>query len=216
MDRSTRIARSAKQVRLKDDDYVAAERSLKWLIAENAAMARSQDPKSNEKLQALVVKHPIDTESAVACLGFLTGLLPTAAIFLKIAFEGNLASLELGFFILGAFSIAATSAAGYFSGKMAGKILANLEKKSWPIMLFALPWVGIVWGLLSGAIGGVVLFGIGAIFAGAIGAVVAPVVLTAFGIFHRLLKTGDVIETARFLPVAFGITLTVASLILGL
>lgn len=201
-------------------DVELSQRRLEILLAENAYFADSKHKETIliQEVEASVSRHPISTESAVAGLGLLTGLIPTTAILIRILIGEGLpdepAALAIG--LLFGVAIAATSAAGYYSGKVVGRILSELENKPWPLMMLALPFVGIIWGLLSGTLGGIVIFGIGAIFGGSIGALIAPAVLTFFGLFHRILKTGDVIERSRFLPIAFGITLTIAAFILGL
>ena len=105
---------------------------------------------------------------------------------------------------------------GYFSGKFIGKTVGELEKASWMKMLFVLPFIGIVWGILAGGAGGIIVFIVGALFGASLGAMVGSVALPIFTIFHRLLKKGDVIDGKLFFPIAFGITLIICAFILGL
>lgn len=83
-------------------------------------------------------------------------------------------------------------------------------------MLLALPFVGILWGILAGGAGGIIIFVVGAVFGAMLGAAVGSVALPVFAIFHRLLKTGEFIDRRQFLPLAFGITLIISAFILGL
>jgi len=198
-----------------------ALRRLELLLVENAAFEKKDSGsfQIGSKSQAVTTPGAVSTETAVAQLGLLTGAIPTSAIFIKLLFDGPgnadpAGAVALTLIIL--ISIAATSAAGYFSGKLTGRILSDLEQKPWPLMILALPFVGTTWGLISGAAGGFILLGIGSIFGGAIGAVVGAIVLTAFGLLHRAVKKGDEIERSQYIPIAIGITSVVAAFILGL
>ena len=83
-------------------------------------------------------------------------------------------------------------------------------------MLLTLPFIGMLWGIMAGGAGGVFIFIVGA-FAGAFfAAIIGSLAIPAFTIFHRLLKQGEMIEQNDFLPLAFGISLTISALILGL
>jgi hypothetical protein len=92
----------------------------------------------------------------------------------------------------------------------------NIEARSWSVMLLLAPLIGLTWGIISGGAGGVIIFVIGALFGAILGGAVGMVALPAFAVFHRLLKRGDMIERRHFLPLAFGITFTICSFILGL
>lgn len=105
---------------------------------------------------------------------------------------------------------------GYYSGRLIGQIVSQIEKLNWTSMLLIAPFIGILWGVMTGAAGGVFIFVIGAFFGAAIASLVGAVALPAFTIFHRFLKKGDVIERDQFLPIAMGITLLISALILGL
>ena len=191
---------------------------LEMLLAENAKFAELESRSSSIDFaqQEALIKNPVDTEMALAILGLLTGSIPTTAIFFKIISDINDIEAAGVLAILLLVSVAVTAAAGFYSGKLVGRILSDLEKKPWIVMLAALPFIGAVWGLLSGAAGGFILFGFGALLGGSIGSLVGAAVLFAFGILHRVLKKGDSIERGQFLPVALGITAAIAAFILGL
>ena len=204
---STTPVKSSKEL----DDLATAR--LEFLVAENSKLETAL--RNDDEGMAASLSNPISTKDAVAQLGLLTGVIPTSAIFAKMAASGS-GDMPLVVVILLMLSVVATATAGFYSGKAAGLALEELEKRSWPLMAVALPFAGAVWGLLSGAAGGFLLFGIGAVFGGAIGGLVGAGVFTLFGILHRLTKEGDAIERNRFLPIAFGLTSIVAALILGL
>jgi hypothetical protein len=71
------------------------------------------------------------------------------------------------------------------------------------------------WSLVTGGLGGALFFGVGAAF----GFVCAlPVALAAFPVFaflHRLISRGGMIEARHAWPLAFGIPLTIAAMIMS-
>lgn len=83
-------------------------------------------------------------------------------------------------------------------------------------MVLALPFIGLLWGGVAGAAGGIVVFIFGAFFGAILGGMVGSVALPLFTIFHRLLKKGESIERKHFLPLAFGITFIICGFIFGL
>lgn len=91
-----------------------------------------------------------------------------------------------------------------------------MENRSWNFMLSALPFIGILWGIITGGTGGIFIFLIGAVAGAVIAAMVGGIAVPAFAIFHRLLKKGEMIERNQFLPLALGITFIISAFILGL
>jgi uncharacterized membrane protein YedE/YeeE len=82
-------------------------------------------------------------------------------------------------------------------------------------MLLTVPFFGLIWGFFTGTTGGLLFFGIGAI-GGMIWAIpVGMVAFPLFAIFHRLLQCNRLIERGLYLPIAFGIILTIAAFILS-
>jgi hypothetical protein len=121
-----------------------------------------------------------------------------------------------GIFLLLFFVNLICAVVGSKSGKSIGRMVRKAETLPWTTMLLLLPFIGALWGIITGGIGGLLIFGIGAIFGGIIAAMVGMVALPAFTIFHRLLKKGEMIERNQFLPIAFGITFIISAFILGL
>ncbi|HEX8247249.1 MAG TPA: hypothetical protein VF599_03615, partial [Pyrinomonadaceae bacterium] len=97
-----------------------------------------------------------------------------------------------------------------------GKIVVELEKSSWTTMLLAMPFIGVLWGIITGAAGGIFIFVIGAFVGALVAAAVGSVALPAFAVLHRWLKRGDSIEEKHFFPIALGISCIITALILGL
>lgn len=205
-------------LRYDRDDELARQR-LDALLAVNAATAREKSlfRSEQEKTEAALIKNPLSTIQTFAWFGLLLGTFPPAAIFTRLLIESRgLNDGDLWFIGVIAIVNVICAVVGYFSGKLIGKIVGELEKTSWLSMIFVLPLVGILWGILAGGAGGVIILIIGAFFGAFLGSAVGSVALPAFTIFHRLLKKGDMIDRRHFLPIAFGVTFIICAFILGL
>lgn len=200
-------------------DAEFAQQRLDALLAANDETAREKSlfRSEREKTEAALMENPLSAESAYAFFGLLLGTFPPLAMFIRFFAEKGILRVE-DFWIVGVLAIINLIAAtvGYFSGKLVGRIVRELEKSSWSYMLFSLPFIGILWGILAGGAGGVIVFVVGAFFGAALGAAVGAVALPAFTIFHRLLKRGDQLDRRHFLPLAFGIAFIISAFVLGL
>lgn len=187
------------------------------MLEANAAIARetAQYRSERERLEAEMMAHPINTEKAFAYLGIMLGVFPPIALFIR-AITGEI-DPKTELWIIGILSIVIllASIVGYFAGMLVGRIVSRIEARSWSVQLLATPFLGLLWGLVAGGAGGVIIFIIGAIFGAIIGAAVGAVALPAFAALHRLLKRGELIERRHFFPLAFGVTITICSFILG-
>ncbi len=202
-----------------ESDAELTQKRLDWLLAANAANAseKSLFHTEREKTEAVLMENPLSVEQTFAYFGLLLGTFPPMAIFIRFFAEKGIFRSE-DFWILGVLAIInlITATVGCFSGRVVGKIVGELERMSWSYMLFSLPFIGILWGILAGGAGGVIIFVIGAIFGAALGGAVGMAALPALAVFHRLLKRGDKFDRRHFLPIAFGIVFVVSAFILGL
>jgi hypothetical protein len=201
------------------DNGELAQKRLDVLLAVNADIAREKSlfHTERERNEAALMTYPLSYEKTFALFGLLLGIFPPTAIFIKFLSEKGVLRGE-DFWVLGvaAIIILISATVGYFSGRLVGKIVGELEKFSWTLMLIALPFIGILWGALAGGAGGVIIFVFGAIFGAILGAMVGGVALPIFAVVHRLMKKGDLIDRKHFLPLAFGITFIISAFILGL
>ena len=171
-----------------------------------------------ERREAERMRHPVSTEKAFAFFGLMLGSLPPAAIFFRILADKGLPNLLDDLWIVPMLLITNVTAAivGYFTGMKVATTVRYLHRLSLHRSMLLLPLIGILWGMAAGGAGGLFLFLIGALFGAVIGGTVGAVALPAFAVLHRSLKRGDVIELRQFLPLSFGITLTICAFILGL
>lgn len=169
-----------------------------------------------ERLDAAIMSAPIPMETAYSRFGLLLGLFPTTAIFFQVFGDIGVLGNSPIFLFLFLMAIAGTAAAGFFTGKLAARAARKAFDQRLTVSLSVIPLIGLVWGLVSGALGGTFIFGIGAFFGLIVGAVIGAAVVPVFAILHQLIRRGDLIEQKHFLPIAFGLSLAVSAFILGL
>lgn len=202
-----------------DSDRIVEDR-LNTLLAVNSEIRRENSLYRSEveRREAERMRHPVSTEKAFAYFGLMLGSLPPAAIFFRILADKGLPNLLDDLWIVPMLLITNVTAAivGYFTGMKVATTVRYLHGLSLHRSMLLLPLIGILWGMAAGGAGGLFLFLIGALFGAVIGGTVGAVALPAFAVFHRSLKRGDVIELQQFLPLSFGITLTICAFILGL
>lgn len=165
-----------------------------------------------EKLEAELMKNPLSLEKTFSYFGLMLGAFPPAAMFLRVAMDGKPEGWIFGvMFIINLIS----AVVGFFSGKLVAKAIRSFEQMNWLPMVLALPFLGLLWGAVTGAAGGVIVFVVGAFFGAILGGIVGSATLPAFTILHRLMKKGESIELKHFLPLALGITFVICGFILG-
>ncbi|MBS1793779.1 MAG: hypothetical protein JSS81_07990 [Acidobacteria bacterium] len=197
----------------RDDELV--RQRLNTLLAINAETAREKAAyhSAREKFEAGLMRNPLSIEETYSYFGLMLGAFPPAAMFIRAALEGRLAGWVVGVMLV---VNLISSVVGYFSGKVIARNIRFLENTSWSLMILALPFLGLLWGILAGAAGGVVIFFVGAFFGGILGGLVGAAALPLFTVLHRLVKKGESIERKHFLPLAFGVTFMICGFILGL
>ena len=165
------------------------------------------------------MRHPLSARRAYALFGMLLGLLPPAAIFIRMfgyGFTPPFASDGAFFFIMCVAMNIVCCLTGRGMGAAFSRTLADMKRWSWSKMMLILPLIGIVWGGVAGAAGGLVFFGFGAFFGVACAIPVGIAAFTLFAPLHRLLARGGMIDARHFWPLACGITTIISALILGM
>lgn len=172
----------------------------------------------------LSMLRPLSTGEAYRWFGTFLGLFPPFALFARIlgdavgdwasgGFPMNDGALLWALVFLGMNAVCCL--VGRKFGAFLGRQSGDPRSRSSAGSLFVALLYGLCWGVVTGAAGGAVAFLVGAV----VGVFVAvPVALAAFPVFavlHRLLSHGGMIEERRVWPLAFGVPLTVAALILS-
>lgn len=191
---------------------------LNWLIATNLREASRQRlfRKREDEEQVRLMRRPIPTERAYALFGLLLGALPTAAIlyrFFHYAMPWN--SLKLsGWTILCLLMNLVCLLVGRKVGAKIGRRMDQIERRSWSWMIVLAAFEGALWAIATGAAGGAVAFGIGAIVGASLAIPVGIAAFVLFTILHRLVARGGMIDARHFWPLACGVATLIAALIL--
>lgn len=197
-------------------DYDVAAR-LSWLRAELARDETGDAAKAGrEETLALSAEDPRTSAQAYARLGLLLGLLPPAAMFGRFLQSFDFGSQQEYVPLL--FCVVMNvicCAVGRGMGKWVGGCVGDPRGRAWYELLLGVALLGCLWGVVTGAAGGVIVFGIGAV-AGVMLAV--PVGMAGFLLFaplHRLLTHGGMMEARHLRPLALGVAGAIAALILS-
>lgn len=193
---------------------------LNWLIKENETEAQSEKlfRSVQEKTNAELMLRPVNTQRAYGILGLALGTFPPAAIFIKMF--GNNFSYRSGeetiviFLLVFAMNLVC-ALTGYGMGLALGKSAFSIERSSWTKMFLLFPLLALAWGIVTGAAGGIIFFGFGALIGPLFAIPVSLVGFLVFAILHRLIENGGMIERKHLLPLAFGTSLTISAFILG-
>jgi hypothetical protein len=192
---------------------------LNWLLAVNTQEAhlRSRFRHAAEEEQLLLMRRPLNRRRAFALFGLLLGLLPPAAIFMKMfgyGLTGNNTSALLFFACLAMnFTCAGV---GYAMGSALSHSVRTAERSRWDLMMILLPLIGAGWGAVTGFAGGLIFVGIGAIFGAVFAIPIGALAFTLFAPLHRVMARGGMIDARHFWPLATGVTALCAALVLGL
>jgi hypothetical protein len=205
-------------IRSSDSDDRIVEQRLARLLHLNAEIARDNHlfPTERDRLDASLMSAPIDSKKAIGYFGVLIGTLPPFALLLKLVSETSPAGqMDSLFLVLLGIAGVITGLSGYASRKFVSSAVERSSYFRLPNRIAALSVIGLAWGAVSGAVGGlfILVFGsiFGGIFGGAIGAVTLPILIG----LQSFVRRGDLVDMRHFLPIAFGITLTLCALILG-
>jgi hypothetical protein len=174
---------------------------------------------AREETEMLLLRRPLTNERAYQLFGLLLGTLPPAAIVLRCALwsatrEHDLSAL--GFILLFGLPITIICALmGRFMGRRLADMMARAERRHWCVTILYALGAGNVWACATGATGGAIVFIIGALFGLACALPFGLAGFLLFAICHRLLARGGMIDARHFWPVACGIALVSAALILS-
>jgi hypothetical protein len=190
---------------------------LSWLRAE-IADAESGAParREAEERAALMMRNPQTLAEAYGCFGLFLGLFPSAAIFGRFFKLGLEDSKWVMWVFMFAVAFAVCGAVGRLAARFAARSIVEPRRYNRPQLLLLAALLGSFWGVVTGAAGGAVFFGVGSLagilFATPIGAAAFP----AFALLHQQFSRGGMIEEGLMWPLAFGLPLLVAAAVLGM
>lgn len=170
---------------------------------------------AREEREMLLMSRPVTTERAFARFGLLLGTLAPAALFGRVLIRMHTNGEVMFFLAFMLPMLAICSLFGRFMAKRLGRRFDDAERGSWLKTILVALGYAFIWAVCTGALGGLPVFGIGAIFGVACALPVALVAFALFAPLHRLLARGGMIDARHLNPLAWGINLVVAALILS-
>lgn len=167
-----------------------------------------------EENRALSMQRPLTTEQAYRLFGTFLGLLPPFALF-----ERFLASTrgDDAFWVVAlcvGMNVVCCVVGRWFGGYL-GRWAGDPRTRTRAAFALVVFVMAVAWSVVMGGLGGLLFFGIGAIFGVFFAGAVALAAFPAFAILHRLLSRGGMIEARHVRPLAFGIPLTIAAMIMS-
>jgi hypothetical protein len=188
---------------------------MSWLKQESdPEVQRRALALQEEECRALSMQRPLTTEQAYRLFGTFLGLIPPFALFERtLASSGGNPPLWPVLFCVG-MNVICCLVGRRFAGYL-GRSMSNPRALSGVGFAFTIFLMVITWSLVTGGSGGALFFGIGAIFGAIFAAPVALIGFPAFAILHRLISRGGMIEERHTWPLAFGIPLTIAAVIMS-
>lgn len=203
-----------------DTDDQQQARLAHWLAVTAAdEEERRLYRRPHHEYEAALLRRPINPQDAYGQFGLLLGIIPPAALFYQMVTH-IMRPMEIGGTIMLAALFLVMNVICALAGRATGRLLAKAayetERFSFLPMLMILPLIGLTWGIITGFFGGLLFFGIGAIGGIFVAAPVGAIAFTIFGILHRWLERGSLIDRRLFLPIAYGISISMAAFFLGL
>ncbi len=195
------------------------EARLSWLRGE---LALRDEPlrsklarRERDEVEAMRMSQPVSNAEAFAWFGTFLGLFPPAAIFSRALERGvrNDSDLVVLLFCIAMNGICCV--VGRAMGRHLGGRVADPRERAWWLTLLTALLFAVVWALVTGAAGGVIVVGIGAIFGAFCALPVAAVGFPAIMLLHRLLSRGGMIEGRHLWPLAFGVPCVIAATIMS-
>ncbi len=205
----TQQTETAQVMQKLDDDQLYEYRIIELRKATDELAATSDD----RPLSTSLLDQRLDLAGSLRLFGVAIGTVPTAAILFRLFVLDS--SPNPGVLLLAILATAVTGLVGYLTAGGTAKALERVLSTSFLRSLLLVPIIGLAWGIISGAAGGLFLFVLGAIVGGAIGGMVAGTALPLFvGLYSLAAEEGE-ISIKRFLPIAAGISGSAAALFLG-
>ncbi len=192
---------------------------MNWLKGELACCEGPQGRvlarREREDTEAMRMSHPVSKDEAFAWFGTFLGLFPPAAIFSR-AFERGLRNDSDSWMLVACLVMnVICCVVGRAMGRQLSRKIGDTRQHGWVMTVLAALMLGFLWAVVTGAAGGVIVFGIGALFGPFFAAPVALVGFPAFMLLHRLLSRNGMIEERHLWPLAFGVPVVIAAVILS-
>jgi uncharacterized membrane protein len=186
---------------------------MSWLGQElDPDVQRRRLARKKEEGRALAMQQPLTTEQAYRLFGTFLGLIPPLAIFERTLAKAH-GDEAFWYALICVIMNMICCLVGRWFGAYLGRWVGDPRRCSRAGFVFVVFILAVSWSVVTGSAGGVLVFGIGALFGVFYAVPVAFAGFPAFAILHRLISRGGMIEARHAWPLAFGIPLTIAALI---
>jgi hypothetical protein len=190
---------------------------IAWLDAQLASVqSGAAAAAAREWERTLSIVNPVSTEEAFAKFGAYLGIFPPFAIFARILTGNGRGFSSDGVLLLGLLFVL-MNVVCWLAGRKCARVLGRMlgDPRAWHWLgyaLLSLP-VGMLWGIMTGGLGGLVAFGFGAIVGVLCAVPVGLATFPVFAVLHRIQSHGGMIEERDLRTLAVGIPLAAAALI---
>lgn len=192
---------------------------MNWLRGELAPYEGPQRltlaRREREDAETMGMSAPVSNAEAFTWFGAFLGLFPPAAMFSRVLDGGLNSDSAQAALIFCLLMTVICCVVGRAMGRHLGGRLGNTRERAWGMTFLTALLFGLVWALVTGGAGGVIVFGIGAFFGAFCALPVALLGFPAFMLLHRLLSRGGMIEERHLWPLAFGVPTVIAAVILS-
>ena len=189
---------------------------LSWLQQElDPGVQRRRLIRAREQDRALAMQQPLTTEQAFRWFGTFLGLIPPLALFSRFIASSGVHSDAIWIVALCVGMNVVCCLVGRWFGGYLGRWAGDPRTRTRSGFALTVFIMIVAWSVVTGGLGGLLFFGIGAIFGVLFAAPVALVGFPVFAILHRLISRGGMIEERHTWPLAFGIPLTIAAMMMS-
>ncbi len=157
---------------------------------------------------------PLSAREAFQSFGALLGLLPSAAVFIRLLWQVNDLSAFYWLLTLAGLMNIVCCAVGRSAAAKLWDALERTEDYALAIRLFVPALVGALWGLMTGGVAGLLFFGIGAFFGSLIAAMVGAFGFTLYTSLQRMFSRGGMIESRYARSIALAVNGLIVAFIL--
>ena len=189
---------------------------LSWFEQElDPEVQRRRLVREGEERRALAMQRPLTTEQAYRWFGTFLGLIPPLALFSRfIETSGVYSDAKPVVALCVGMNVVCCLVGRWFGGYL-GRWAGDPRARSRAGFAMAVFVMIVAWSVVTGGLGGLLCFGFGALFGVFFATPVALAAFPVFAILHRLISRGGMIEARHTWPLAFGIPLTIAAMIMG-
>ena len=205
--------RACGRAQLVDRETAARLERLTVMLARDS-QSELRERLAHDEALAHPFERPVPERGAFEEFGACLGLLPPAAVFMRLLWHVNdLAAFYWLLILAGLMNIVCYEVGRRMAARL-WPTFARAEDYAWALRLMMPGLIGVMWGLVTGGAGGFLFFGVGAFFGSIIAATVGAFGFTLYASLQRMFARGGMIESRHAWPLALGVNGLIVALIL--